>query len=68
MRDTSPASRASRLRAVNVRLDGAGVHRWHVLLLELPDDAAPEEVLGAVADEFARREADFYARQGRLPL
>ena len=66
MRDT--AFRTSAAREVVVHVHGAGLARWHRLRLELPDDAAPDEVLEAVADEFARREADFYARQGRLPL
>ena len=58
----------SREVAVHVQVEGAGMWRQHRLRLELPGDASEEDVLAAVAEEFARRDADFYARQGRLPL
>ena len=56
------------VREIDVHVGAPGIDRWHRLRLDLPDDADREEVMKAVADEFARREADFYARQGRLPL
>lgn len=56
------------LREVDVHVGAPGRWRSHRLRLDLPEEATREDVLEAVADEFARRDADFYARQGRLPL
>ena len=56
------------VREIDVHVAAPGKHRWHRLRLNLPEKAGPEDVLKAVADEFTRRDEDFYARQGRLPL
>ena len=53
---------------INAHVAAPGKHRWHRLRLNLPEKATREDVLNAVADEFTRRDEDFYARQGRLPL
>lgn len=45
-----------------------GILRRHLLRLPLAEEAGKEEVMEAVLEEFARREADVHARQGRLPL
>lgn len=56
------------IREIDVHIAGPERHRWRRLQLDLPDNTSREDVLQAVAEEFARREADFHARQGRLPL
>lgn len=56
------------IREIDVHVGAPGRWRWHRLRLDLPKEATREDVLDAVADEFARRDADFHARQGRLPL
>ncbi len=44
-----------------------GIPRRHLLRLPLARNAGKEEVMEAVLEEYARCEADFHARQGRLP-
>ncbi|MDE0408426.1 MAG: hypothetical protein OXN81_11250 [Alphaproteobacteria bacterium] len=56
------------IREIDVHITGPERHRWRRLRLDLPEEATREDMLKAVAEEFARRDADFYARQGRLPL
>ena len=56
-------------REVTVHVEAVGgIPRGHLLRIPLAEDAGKEEVMKAVIEEFARREADVRARQGRLPL
>ena len=56
------------IREIDVHLGFPGRWRWMTLRLDLPGEPTKEEIAAAVLEEFARRDADFYARQGRLPL
>lgn len=45
-----------------------GILRRHLLSIPPAEEAGKEEVMKAVIAEFARREGNVRAKQGRLPL
>ena len=57
------------MREIDVHVGAPGIHRWHRLRLDLPDDADREEVMKAVADEFGKVEppALVHARRRTSP-